>query len=162
MNLEQTNVMLALFSEYWPAFDCNETRVKAWAGALVDYDRAEAWEAVKEFRVEEARTFAPTISELIGRMDYRRERREVEQAQKYLLNAPATQNDFEPMETYTYQTSRTTPKHKKDESDWEVKKAVRCTRERIKQYEAEQERKGLKKRMYDLGNGKQGSIWVRA
>jgi hypothetical protein len=162
MNLEQTNVMLALFSEYWPAFDCNETRVKAWAGALVDYDRAEAWEAVKEFRVEEDRTFAPTISELIGRMDYRRERREIEQTQKYLLDAPATPNDFEPMETYTYSTTRTTPKRKKDESDFEVRKAVRQTREARKIYDEKMRKMGFKQRFYDLANGRKGSIWVKA
>jgi hypothetical protein len=153
--------MLALFAEYWPAFDTNETRVKAWAEALEDYHKAEAWEAVKEFRCEETRTFAPTISELIGRMDYLRDRRATEKANEMLMLEAPKRRDFEPMESYSYKTSRTTPKRKNDDPVFEVKKALRITKERREELYAEMKRKGYVKKLYDLGNGRQGSVWVK-
>jgi hypothetical protein len=162
MNLQETNGLLGLFVEYWPTFELTDNKAAAWSEAMSDYHKAEAWQALKDFRTEESRVWAPTISELIGRMDYWRDRRATEkQNEALLLEAPRRRNDFEPLETYTYKTSRTTPKQKKDEPQWEVKKAVRCSRDRKRELLEEMKKRGYIKRYYDLADGKRGSVWVK-
>lgn len=161
MNIHETNSMLALYSEYWPAFETSDARVTAWTEALLDYHKAEAWQALKDFRSEEERKFAPTISELIGRMDYYRERRVKEAMDNQLLLEGPRSMVFDPIEEYSYKTSRTTPKKQKDESDFEVRKAVRCSRERKKEIHEAMIRQGFKKEVFNLG-GKKGYRYVLA
>lgn len=158
--LKTVNGLLGLVSEYWQTFKLSDNTVAAWAIPLVEYSKPEMWEALKSFQHEEERVFAPSVSEFIGRMDYYRERRANEKAQQFLLEAPASKNrHYEPMETYTYQTSRTTPKRKQDESDFEVRKAVRQTREAKKDYEGKMIANGFVKRLHQLAGGKMGSSW---
>lgn len=163
MDLDHTEQLLSLIQTYWP----NSTYVQgmnvSWTEALREYHRAEVWEALRKFRSEEERKFAPTISELIGRMDYYRERRAAEKAaETLLLEAPTRSFVSDPIETYSYKTSRTTPKKKKDDSDHEVRKAVRCTRERRREIHESMMRQGFVKEVFDLGNGRKGSRYVRA
>lgn len=160
MDIEQTNKMLALYTEYWPAFDTNDARVFAWAEALQDYGREEAWKATLDFRSEEKRTFAPTISELIGRMNYYRERAISEYMDNQLLLEGPKSFVGDPIESYTYKTWRTTPKKKQDETDFEVRKALRCSRERKKEIHEAMMREGFKKEIFSLGD-KKGYRYVR-
>jgi hypothetical protein len=161
MDLEKTAKMLDLFCAYWPSFSTSVEMAEAWAAALKDYHKAEAWEALTEFRAEEMRVFAPAISELIGRMDYLRDRRAAEKANEMLMLEAPKKRNFDPMESYTYKTSRTSPKRKSDEPDWEVKSALRITKDRRKELYDEMQKRGYVKKIYSLPNGRSGSIWVR-
>ena len=160
MDLETTTKFLALVATYWPSSNMVEGMAGSWSQAINTYPKADAWEALKQFRSEEDRKFAPTISELIGRMDYLNKFHEKERVNAALLiEAPRRKNDFEALETYSYKTGRTTPKRGKDEPEFEVRTAIRCSHERLIEIEETMERRGFFKSFYPLAGNKRGYIW---
>lgn len=160
--LAEINGMLALFQNFWPTFKIQEGQAEAWAFALKDYRKEELWESLKQFSTEESRVFAPTISELIGRTDTLREIHKKKASDALLLDPPKRKrSEFEPMETYAYQTTRTTPKKNKDEPDTETRKAIRISVQRLREIEERKIKEGFKKIRIPLGNGRFGFEWLR-
>lgn len=159
--LDTVNGMLCLFVEYWQTFKVSDATVAAWAIPLKEYTKPEMWEAFRFFQHEEGRQFAPSVSEFCGKMDYYRDRRVKEAMDSQLLLEGPRSMVFDPIEEYSYKTSRTTPKKQKDESDFEVRKAVRCSRERKKEIHEAMLKQGFKKEVFNLG-GKTGYRYVLA
>jgi len=160
--IDEINGLLGLFAQYWPTFTIQTGMSESWAHALIDYSREELWESLKQFRAEEQRVFAPTISELIGRTDTLREIHKKKASDALLLEPPKRKrSEYEPMETYAYTTTRTTPKKNKDEPDTETRKAVRMSAERRKEIERRKTEEGYRKVTVPLGNGRYGFEWVR-
>jgi len=160
--LNEVNGMLGLFQNYWSTFKIQEGQVEAWAHALKDYSREELWKSLEQFRAEEARVFAPSISELIGRTDTLREIAKKRQSDLLALDPPKKdRSEFEPLETYAYHASRTSPKKNKDEPDHEVRKAVRATADRRKELADKKIKEGFRKVKIPLGNGRVGYEWIR-
>jgi hypothetical protein len=161
MNLEQVTKMLGLMCAYWPSFTPVDGMAQMWAEALQGYDNREAWEALKQFRAEEDRNFAPNISNLIGRMDVFREIEKTKASNFLALEAPKVSNDEPLSELYAYKTSRTTPKRNKDDSDFETRKATRPTADRRKELEKQMMDAGYRKSKVPLVNGLVGFVWER-
>jgi hypothetical protein len=136
-------------------------QAQSWTEALKDYDSTEAWEALKQFRSEEEREFAPNISNLIGRMDTLRLVKKQHEDNQLLLAPPKNlRQEYEPMETYAYPTSRTTPKRNKDEPDHEIRKAVRVSPQRRRDIEQERIKAGFRRVSISLGS-RSGFEWVK-
>jgi hypothetical protein len=160
--LNEVNGMLGLFQNYWSTFKIQEGQVEAWAHALKDYSREELWKSLEQFRAEETRVFAPSISELIGRTDTLREIDKRKQADRLALEAPKkSKGDYDSLEEYSFLTSRTVPKKNKDDADHETKKAVRATARKRKELEEKYSSEGLRKVSIALGNGRTGYTWER-
>lgn len=159
---EVVEKVLDLYQSYWPSFSVRENMAEDWTLALLNYDKSEIWKALKEVRSDLSREFAPPLSKLIGTMDQNREIAKIEQAQNMaLLEAPRKESDFDAIESYSYKTSRTKPKIKKDESDHETRKALRVTRSRRSEIERRMRDQGFVKVTYELGNGVKGFEWKR-
>jgi hypothetical protein len=162
MNLDSVTKMLAVFATYWPNFSPVDGMAKSWTEALAEYEPHQAWDALKQFRSEEERKFAPVISEFIGRMDTLATIQKTQINDAKLLEAPPKKyDDEEVFELYAYQTSRTTPKRNKDDHDSETRKALRVTHSRGKDLVQRANTDGLRKVYISLPNNRRGFVWER-
>ena len=161
MNLDAVAKMLAIFATYWTNFVPVDGMAKSWAEAMASHETRLAWEALKQFRSEEDRKFAPTISEFIGRMDTLATIQNKKLSDNaLLLEAPKIRSETEPIEVYTYKTTRTTPKKNKDDSDHEVRQASRVSQLRRQELDQQRTKDGFRKVAIQLGNVKTGYEWV--
>lgn len=149
MNAKETNGLLTIMSEYWDTFEVSEPKVNAWADALSGYSKKETWGALKELRSDEARRFAPTISELIGRIESIRSKSKTEQHARYLLESPARVHDT--LEKYTFRTS----------VNDEVRTAVRITKARRSEIHDQMTKQGFIKETFTLAGGQCGYRYVK-
>jgi hypothetical protein len=149
MNRDETNGLLGLLSEYWGNFEMTDSKVGAWADALRSYTKHEAWAALKELRTEPERRFAPTISELIGKIDQLRGEARRREKVSRLLTAPAQVYDV--LETYPYSSG-----------NLEVRKAVRCTKSRREEIHERMTAQGYVKDSFYLTSGQKVFRYVKA
>ena len=149
MNVKETNGLLTIMGEYWDTFEVSEPKVNAWAEALQIYTKPEVWNAIKEFRTEAERRFAPTISELIGRIESHRRKVKADAEAHYRLERPAHVHNT--LETYTYRTSLNDG----------VRTAIRITRERRDEIHREMTEKGFIKETFNLAGGQRGYRYIK-
>lgn len=160
--LEEISRLLNLMQSYWTSMTIHPTMAEDWTFALLPYSKREIWKALEEFKNDINREFAPPISKLIGTMDANREIERKAQLDQLALEAPAKyKNDEESLELYSYTTTRTSPKLKKDDSETETRKALRVSSSRQKELADQKIRAGLVKKQIKLHNGKNGYEWGR-
>lgn len=152
MNIQETNGLLAIISEYWPNFEATESKARAWQDAISNYTRNETWDAVKELRAQPDRAFAPTISELIGSIEAIRELKRHDKARTALLLSQP-EEVRESLESYSYKTTY------KDDLN-AVMNAVRCTKARRDEIHREMTAQGYVKEIIPLSGGKVGYRYV--
>lgn len=154
--------MLTLFATYWPTFSPVEGMNKSWADSLSEFTDTEVKAAIKQFLDEEDRVFAPSLSELRGRtLVLKSCKNEIDTSILLLESTPKKRKYYQSLEEYSYKTSRTTPKKNKDDADYEIRKALRVTPQRMEEIEQGRIKDGYKKLVTELGNNKFAVEWVR-
>lgn len=162
MNEQSVTQVIGLMALYWPSFVPKSEMAMAWTPDLSRYSREEVWEVLNELKHEETRAFAPSISEMLGRLEALRERAKTRETNRLALDGPRYSSIDEPTEVYSYKCARTTPA-KKGDDPFEVRKAIRISRARFEELKRQKEAEGYRavfRPIQGNGNGHSTVSWV--